>query len=311
MDGMCERNLNIMFCAHFVHAICQSERGQILPYQVPMSVRCTYDRTYLAVRNKMHVTKDFKRCNLTKWIVNREGPCQGMYLIALLEIFLDQKNFPECLEQMREVRNYVSSFAFMNQIATNQLSNFLATCIRVVGCVIRNDEERIAQKKWIDILTFSESIWIMCRDKNILEDLLSLFGETVNKLENIDISLCLWFFLRVSRSFLVEDECWNEQSLICRLCRIILNALCGRERVFEDLAWIPIALTVLQFLQEPAHRDFFESLHCAMITFCGKKNWISVWKNDDRFFDLCEYWEAKVALSNVFAKTRALLKIYN
>ena len=168
-------------------------------YRVPVHIRAKYDNTYRCVWKKMYSSSPSM---LAEWIAScSESDSQGVNLIAVLEITLVFHGFKGCRQRLTEVQSLDVKLKSLRHASTDQLSNFLATSIEILARLGETDDEKATRN---DGLAIMRKIWLWSRRKRFWQILEPLFEQTIKKLETNAIPLCLWFFLTILRSLLIE-----------------------------------------------------------------------------------------------------------
>lgn len=288
--------LSTDFCQYFFLIVHQLELGMKVSYRVPVHIRAKYDNTYRCVWKKMHSSSPSM---LAEWIAScSEDDSQGVNLIAVLEITLETHGFKGCRRRLTEVQSWDVKLESLQHASTDQLSNFLATSIEILAHLDQTDDGKATRD---DGLAIMRKIWIWSRHRDFFLTLESLFVQTIKRLETKAIPLCLWFFLTILRSLLIENSDYTVLSKV--LCQALRKSLPEQEKTFFGLTWLPSAMLIMQFLQLDAHSEFFGVLHHAMQDFCGDENWRGLWYSAadkdkemwSRFQDMSKDWDIHVA----------------
>ena len=133
------------------------------------------------------------------------------------------------------------------------------------------------------MMYFTDQIWNVCSPwyKVSISERPTLFGAVLERLEGIEIPLCLWIFMHCLNT---RHGDRTESSVKAFYDQMI--ARFDSLSPAKDIPWLMPSICISNFLvfANDWTRDgfFFDLLHEIMETCCGQKKWKFVWQLSNR-----------------------------
>lgn len=280
--GLRIRSIRDGFCPYFFHIyLARNSGNEKIPYQVPVDIRARIHPRYGLASRKIAT----KSLDLVRWISTLEGEEQVVSLIALLEIKIHTEGPLESHELFRSVSTLVGQMEILKRAPEDQMSNFFATFVRAFSKSIgQGDPEKVLA----DSLDYFAKFWTFCMAEYAISNAgnhLSVFKTTIEKLENIDIPLCLWVFMAGSGTGLDQNLNDHDVGQMYFAMKTVLNDRLRRlldvsPRHMTMLSDVSPMFMTVQFIiraGEGSSYGFFEIMHRVIIAQGNEKAWGDVW----------------------------------
>ena len=257
--------------------------------QIPLGDRCQYltdikdklaamEELRLLLHDRTRESHDFAHELACLWRTKFENPkTPSARLGARLALFLELITESGLPDVVNLVTSKIDGERYLRHADRAHLSNLLATHIKSF----------VYSKK--DLMDQEHDFF-----RNVVngkpDEVLSIFGATVEKLESADVVLCFWLFL------IGEVRPHQEQPRSSKELQSFRRQIW--EKAQERMG--PRSLkTIMYFLASHPHTTiFFRHLHQAMLAFARKDLWEEVWVEASRY-DLYVEFINKVQMEDV------------
>lgn len=274
------------FCEHLFHVWEALDKGGMPPCDIPFSVRSRLDSHYRRVKRRLEVAPVPKHTHLVEWIGKLQGRRQGISLVACLELVMIHENQPlaYCHHLFDELTKSIKQLQTVQFVDDRQMVCFFATYVRVFRYGL--DHPDTQSEGWQQhAADFLSKFWGYCPHLNDNpRRRLSIFENTIAKLDIFDIHLCLWVFVTIARDNKNEGD-----NKLCHLMEAELAMKTG-PGVTLEVSWVHTVVVTLHFLTNVGHDGFSEALQPVMERYCGSMERIeAVWASAGKLEDYTRY----------------------
>lgn len=282
-------SINNVFCANFVHLACCSRKGLELPRYVPISIRKHLNLYYNSASQELQKrTVNVTPEAIAQWVEGIMNPyTKGITLTAILEITIAEGGSLQGDNILKAVIQKSQTLNCLSHSSEEQLANLLATYIRdFTARFFRNSAKTWDKLALHDTVAFGMKLWSLCTPAAqhiTLSERPSLFTAVIDKLEGIEVALCLWVFLVGLPSHFPDFEGHRDSCIAALYFRIEERFLPSNE-IF-DPSWVVPLTCIVNFLllafQHWPNCEFFDLLHSTVVMHYGEKIWKIVWNACD------------------------------